>query len=204
MSNLLLLQAKVFSDAQKNVHLLSTSRYLICLKYNSIFACNLSENCRLLLCAFLTSHSQKKTYSFIFLRQILSCYNLKISFSKLVKVLVLVLVLELFYGTRTRVHFSISLLVVEVFCGTRTHTRKLSTRLHHWCKYSPKKSLQNFFSGKNKGLRKFFSGDFQKKVFNKTFQAIYIILTIQKIVLSSSRGQGNFRGLEASRPRPRT
>ena len=62
------------------------------------------------------------------LRQILSCYNLKISFSKLVKVLVL----ELFYGTRTRVHFSISVLVLEVFCGTRT--RKLSTRLHHWCR----------------------------------------------------------------------
>ena len=46
----------------------------------------------------------------MFLRQILSCYNLKNFFSKLVKVLVLVL--ELFYGTRTR-------------------TRKLSTRLHH-------------------------------------------------------------------------
>ena len=30
------------------------------------------------------------------------------------------------------------------------------------------------------------------------------ISTIQKIVLSSSRGQGNFRGLQASRPRPRT
>ena len=30
------------------------------------------------------------------------------------------------------------------------------------------------------------------------------ILTVQKIVLSSSRGQGNFWGLEASRPRPRT
>ena len=135
MSNLLLLQAKVFSDAQKNVHLLSTSRYLICLKYNSNFACNLSENCRQQLCAFLTSHSQKKTYSFIFLRQILIRYNLKISFSKLVKVLVLVL--ELFYGTRTRVHFSISVLVLvlEVFCGTRTW--KLSTRLHHWnCSYS--------------------------------------------------------------------
>ena len=74
----------------------------------------------------------EKTYSFIFLRQILSCYNLKISFSKLVKVPVLVL--ELFYGTRTRVHFSISVLVLvlEVFCGTRTRTRKLSTRLHHW------------------------------------------------------------------------
>ena len=60
MSNLLLLQAKVFSDAQKNVRLLSTSRYLICLKYNSNFSCNLAENCRLQLCAFLTSHSQKK------------------------------------------------------------------------------------------------------------------------------------------------
>ena len=30
------------------------------------------------------------------------------------------------------------------------------------------------------------------------------ISTVQKIVLSLSRGQGNFRGLEASRPRPRT
>ena len=29
------------------------------------------------------------------------------------------------------------------------------------------------------------------------------ISTVQKIVLSSSRGQANFRGLEASRPRPR-
>ena len=63
----------------------------------------------------------------MFLRQILSCYNLKISFAKLVKVLVL----ELFYGTRTRVDFSISVLVLKVFCGTHTRTRKLSTRLHH-------------------------------------------------------------------------
>ena len=30
------------------------------------------------------------------------------------------------------------------------------------------------------------------------------ISTVQKIVLSSSREQGNFRGLEASRPRPKT
>ena len=35
-------------------------------------------------------------------------------------------------------------------------------------------------------------------------KALHKILTIQKIVLSSSRGQANFRGLEASRPRPRT
>ena len=30
------------------------------------------------------------------------------------------------------------------------------------------------------------------------------ISTVKKIVLSSSRGQGNFRGPNASRPRPRT
>ena len=127
MSNSQFLQAKVFSVAQKNLHLLSTSRYLICLKYNSNFVCNLSENCRLQWCAFLTSHSQKKTYSFMFLRQILSSYNLKTSFAKLAKVLVL----ELFYGTRTRVRLLISVLVLEVFCGTCARTRKLSTRLHH-------------------------------------------------------------------------
>ena len=44
----------------------------------------------------------------------------------------------------------------------------------------------------------------QKHLFQKIFQALPKILTIQKIVLSSSRGQANFRGLEASRPRPRT
>ena len=44
----------------------------------------------------------------------------------------------------------------------------------------------------------------QKNVFQKIFQALHKILTIQKIVLSSSWGQANFRGLEASRPRPRT
>ena len=75
----------------------------------------------------------------MFLRQILSCYNLKIFFSKLVKVLVLEL--KLFYGTRTRVHFSISVLVLEleVFCGTRTRIRKLSTRLYHCL--TPKSTL---------------------------------------------------------------
>ena len=36
------------------------------------------------------------------------------------------------------------------------------------------------------------------------FQAICKTLTIQKVVLSSSQGQGNFRGLEALTPRPRT
>ena len=76
-------------------------------------------------------------------------------------------------------------------------------------------------SKKKKGFHKNFSGDLQKKkkkrssqtffkrsslknVFQKIFQALHKILTFQKIVLSSSRGQANFRGLEASRPRPRT
>ena len=63
---------------------------------------------------------------------------------------------------------------------------------------------------KKKGLHKNFSGDLQKKTTSdlhentfskKIFQALHKILTIQKLVLSSSRGQANFRGLEASRPR---
>ena len=49
-----------------------------------------------------------------------------------------------------------------------------------------------------KSLHKNFSSDLHKKnVFQKIFQALHKILTIQKIVLSSSRGQANFRGLEA-------
>ena len=57
-----------------------------------------------------------------------------------------------------------------------------------------KRSSQKFFQAisKKKGLHKNFSSDLHK------------ILTNQKIVLSSPRGQANFRGLEASRPRPRT
>ena len=48
--------------------------------------------------------------------------------------------------------------------------------------------------GKQKGVRKF----------SARFLAFSNeISTVQKIVLSSSPGQGNFRGLEASRPRPR-
>ena len=57
---------------------------------------------------------------------------------------------------------------------------------------------------KKRSSQKFFKRSPQKNVFQKIFQALRKILTIQKIVLSSSRGQANFRGLEASRPRPRT
>ena len=63
-----------------------------------------------------------------------------------------------------------------------------------------KRSSKNFFSGNfhlrktKKGLRKF-----SARILALSNQ----ISTVQKIVLSSSRGQGNFRGLEPSRPRPR-
>ena len=71
-----------------------------------------------------------------------------------------------------------------------------------------KRSSQKFFrqspKKKKKGKRssqKFFKRSPLKNVFQKIFQALHKILTFQKIVLSSSRGQANFRGLEASRPR---
>ena len=65
-------------------------------------------------------------------------------------------------------------------------------------KKKKKKSSQKFFrrSPKKKKKKKK-----KKKVFTKIFQPLQKILTFQKIVLSSSRGQANFRGLEASRPR---
>ena len=57
---------------------------------------------------------------------------------------------------------------------------------------------------KKRSSQKFFRRSPQKKVFQKIFQALHKILTIQKILLSSSRGQANFRGHEVSRPGPRT
>ena len=66
------------------------------------------------------------------------------------------------------------------------------------CKCSPKKKK------KKRSSQKFFKQSPLKNVFQKIFQPLHKILTFQKIVLSSSRGQANFRGLEASRPRPRT
>ena len=69
-----------------------------------------------------------------------------------------------------------------------------------------KRSSQKFFrqSPKKRSSQKIFKRSLRKNVFQKNFQALHKILTIQKILLSSSRGQANFRGLEASRPRPRT
>ena len=74
-----------------------------------------------------------------------------------------------------------------------------------------KRSSQKFFrrspkkkKKKKRSSQKFFKRSPRKNAFQKIFQPLHKILTFQKIVLSSSRGQANFRGLEASRPRPRT
>ena len=69
---------------------------------------------------------------------------------------------------------------------------------------SKKKGLHKNFSGdlkKKRSSQKFFKRSQRKNVFQKIFQTLHKILPIQKKVLSSSGGQGNFRGLEASRPR---
>ena len=70
------------------------------------------------------------------------------------------------------------------------------------------KVFKSFFSGE-KGLKIFFSGILHVRKTKKglrKFSARFLaffnkILTVQDIVLFSSRGQGNFRGHEASRPR---
>ena len=62
-----------------------------------------------------------------------------------------------------------------------------------------KRSSQKFFRRspkKKRSSQKFFKQSPKKNVFRKIFQALHKILTIQKIVLFSSRGQANFRGLD--------
>ena len=70
-------------------------------------------------------------------------------------------------------------------------------------KLGPRTQAQ-VLSKKKKIFTKIFRVISTKKRFPENFQALHKILTNQKIVLSSSRGQANFRGLEASRPRQRT
>ena len=83
----------------------------------------------------------------------------------------------------------------------RRSSKKFSSNLKN-------KVFKIFFQAK-KVFKNFFSGDFHlrktKKGLSK-FSARFLALsnkisTVQKILLSSSRGQGNFRGLKTSRPR---
>ena len=91
------------------------------------------------------------------------------------------------------------------------HRRKCSPKKRSskiFFRRSQKKGLQKNFSGK-KGLKTNFSGDLHFRKTRKClrkFSSRLLALsnknsTVQKIVLSSSRGQGNFRGIKASRPR---
>ena len=87
----------------------------------------------------------------------------------------------------------------------RTDTLQAKDRNARGQGQGPRTQAQVLSKKKEKKVfTKFFKRSPQKNVFHKNFQAVHKILTIQKIVLSSSRGQANFRGLEASRPRPRT
>ena len=94
--------------------------------------------------------------------------------------------------------------------GPRTQAQVLSKKKKVFSKLfqaiSKKKiSSQKFFrrspKKKKRSSQKFFKRSPRKNVFQKLFQALHRILTIQKILLYSSRGQTNFRGREASRPR---
>ena len=95
--------------------------------------------------------------------------------------------------------------MLEAKAKDQRHKRKCSP------KKEKKKGLHEYFFGdllkkkkKKRSSQKFFKRSPQKNVFHKIYQGLHEILTIQKTVLSSSRGQANFRGLVASRPTPRT
>ena len=102
--------------------------------------------------------------------------------------------------------------MLEAKAKDQGHKRKCSPKSQKFFRRSPKKKKKKKGLHKNslgdlkkkRSSQKFFLRSPQKNVFQKIFQALNKILAIQKIVLSSSRRQANFRGLEASRPRPRT
>ena len=92
------------------------------------------------------------------------------------------------------------------------HRRKCSQKKRRSSNFffrrSQKKVFKNFFQAK-KVFKKFLSGDlYLRKPKKRSLQIFHKVAGVfqrnfngSKIVLSSSRGQGNFRGLEASRPR---
>ena len=95
--------------------------------------------------------------------------------------------------------------------GPRTQAQVFSKKKRFskiFFKQSQKKIFKKIFQAK-KVFKNFFSSDFHlrktKKGLGKFFARFlalsYKISTVQKIVLSLSREQGNFRGLEALRPR---
>ena len=89
--------------------------------------------------------------------------------------------------------------MLEAKARNQGHKRKCSSKKKVFTK------IFQAISKKKRSSQKFFKRSPQKNVFQIIFQALHKTLTIQKLVLSSKIvGQANFRGLEASRPRPRT
>ena len=86
----------------------------------------------------------------------------------------------------------------------RTDTLEAKDRNARGQGQGPRTQAQVLSKKKKRFSQKFFRRSPQKNVFQKIFQALHKILTIQKIVLSSSRGQASFQGLVVSKPRPRT
>ena len=86
----------------------------------------------------------------------------------------------------------------------RTDTLEAKDRNVRGQGQGPRTQAQVLSKKKKRSSQKFFKRSHRKNIFQKIFQALHKILTILKIVLSSSRGQHYFRGLEASRPRPRS
>ena len=95
--------------------------------------------------------------------------------------------------------------------GPRTQTQVFSKKKRSskfFFRRSQKKVFKNFFQAK-KVFKKLLSGDlYLRKPKKRSLQIFCKVSGVfqrnfngSKIVLSSSRGQGNFRGLEASRPR---
>ena len=77
----------------------------------------------------------------------------------------------------------------------RTDTLEAKDRNARGQGQGPRTQAQVLSKKKKRSSQKFFKRFPQKNVFQKIFSSA------SKIVLSSSRGQANFRGLEASRPR---
>ena len=100
--------------------------------------------------------------------------------------------------------------------GPRTQTQVFSKKKKDLQKFvsgdlKKKQGLQNFFQAK-KVFKNFLSGDlYLRKPKKRSLQIFHEVSGVfqrnfngSKIVLSSSRGQANFRELEASRPRQKT
>ena len=93
---------------------------------------------------------------------------------------------------------------------TQVFSKKKRSSKFFFQEISKRKGLQNFFSGE-KDLQKFFCRrslleETKKRslqIFRKVSSVFLRNFSGSKIVLSSSRGQGKFLGLEALRPRPR-